>query len=55
MREKIRCPKCGRILGDTDKTVDCVLNCPNCSAVHVVLKIVNFKDFYKRILKGDKK
>lgn len=54
MREKIKCPKCGRVLGDTAKTVDAVLNCPNCHAVHVSLKIVNFKDYYKKLLEGEK-
>lgn len=28
---KILCPKCGRILGDTDKNLDGLrLNCPGC-------------------------
>ena len=36
----IKCPKCGRILGDTDKSIDCVLNCPTCKAVNVKIKVV---------------
>lgn len=31
---KIKCPKCGRILGDTTSSLDAILNCPNCKQVH---------------------
>lgn len=42
MEEKtqIKCPKCGRILGDTTKSLDCILNCPQCKAVEVKLDII---------------
>lgn len=48
---KIKCPKCGWILGDTEKSVDCVLNCPKCNAVRVKMNVVSFSDYYKEILK----
>lgn len=54
MKNKIRCPKCGWILGDTEKTVDCVLNCPKCNAVHVKMTVVSFQDYYADILKEAK-
>lgn len=48
---KIKCPKCGWILGDTEKSVDCVLNCPKCNAVKVKMNVVSFSEYYKDILK----
>jgi len=53
MAVKIRCPKCGWVLGDTTKSVDCVLNCPKCNAVHVKIKVASFDDYIK-IAKGEK-
>lgn len=47
---KIKCPKCGWILGDTEHSIDCVLNCPKCNAVKVKMTIVSFSDYYKTIL-----
>lgn len=52
MSVQIHCPKCGRILGDTDKSLDGVrLNCPRCKVVDVKIVVSNFKDY----LKGEKK
>jgi len=51
---KIRCPKCGWILGDTDKSVDCVLNCPKCNAVKVKMKVATFAQYNDLIKKGEK-
>jgi phage FluMu protein Com len=53
MAVKIRCPKCGWVLGDTTKSVDCVLNCPKCNAVQVKIKVASFDDYIK-IAKGEK-
>lgn len=53
MAVKIKCPKCGWVLGDTTKSVDCVVNCPKCNAVRINMKIANH-DLYNRIMKGDK-
>ena len=48
MAIKIRCPKCGRILGDTNKSVFCNFNCKNCKkSVKIALKIANFNDYIK--------
>lgn len=48
---KIRCPKCNWILGDTEQSVDCVLNCPKCNAVKVKMRVVNFKQYNDLIRK----
>ena len=53
MAVKIRCPKCKWVLGDTTKSVDCVINCPKCNAVKVKLTVANFND-YNKIAKGEK-
>lgn len=48
---KIRCPKCGWILGDTDKSLDCVINCPKCNAVRVRMQVVSFAEYNDLIRK----
>ena len=48
---KIRCPKCGWILGDTDKSLDCVINCPKCNAVKVRMKVATFAEYNDLIRK----
>lgn len=48
---KIRCPKCGWVLGDTDKSVDCVINCPKCNAVKIKMNVVTFSEYYGLIRK----
>lgn len=48
---KIRCPKCGWILGDTDKSIDCVINCPKCNAVKVKMRVVTFAEYNDLIRK----
>lgn len=48
---KIRCPKCGWILGDTDKSVDCRFNCPKCNTVNVKMNVVSFADYANLIRK----
>lgn len=52
---KIKCPKCGWILGDTEKSLDCVLNCPKCNAVKVKMNVVSFSEYYKDILGKESK
>lgn len=42
---RINCPKCGRILGDTDTSVDCTINCPRCKAQHIKINVVSYKDY----------
>lgn len=43
---RIICPKCKRILGDTDKSIDCRINCRGCKAtVDIKMKVVSFADY----------
>lgn len=42
---RIYCPKCHRVLGDTDTSVDCVINCPQCKAQKVKITVTSFKDY----------
>lgn len=45
---KIKCPNCGRILGDTEKPLNCQLNCRGCKkTVKIRVKIANFNDYIK--------
>lgn len=43
---KIKCPNCGRILGDTEKPLNCNFNCRSCKkTVKICIKIANFNDY----------
>lgn len=43
---KIKCPKCDRILGDTDKSLDANLNCRGCKeAVRINVQIAQSADY----------
>lgn len=53
MAVKIKCPECGWVLGDTTKSVDCVVNCPKCNAVQIKMKVINH-DLYNKIMRGEK-
>ncbi len=45
---KIYCPNCGRILGDTEKSIDCNINCRGCKKTqHIKMLIQRISDFYK--------
>lgn len=46
MAIKIKCPKCGRILGDTKDSIDCTINCKDCGAQRIVIKVATF-DYFK--------
>lgn len=47
---RINCPKCGRILGDTNHDIDAVLNCNGCKQrVRVQMKIVRFEDYFDEL------
>lgn len=55
MSVRIICPKCKRILGDTDKTIDCRMNCRGCKqTVEVKMKVVSFVDYLNESKKGVK-
>ncbi len=46
---KILCPECGRVLGDTDKSIDCNLNCHRCKKTqHCRVKIAKTTDYFKK-------
>ena len=45
---KILCPNCHRILGDTDRSLDCNFNCRGCKkTVKIKLKVANYRDYIK--------
>lgn len=53
---RIICPKCKRILGDTDKSVDCNMNCRGCkSTVYINIKVASFADYINNNNKKEKK
>lgn len=53
---RITCPNCGRILGDTDKSIDAIINCSGCkSRAHIKMTIVHFEDYFKQAIKEEKK
>lgn len=46
---KIYCPNCHRILGDTDKSLDCNLNCRGCKeTVHVKVTMAKTIDYFRK-------
>lgn len=45
MSVKIKCPKCQRILGDTNQSLDAILNCPNCKQVGVKIIFADRTDY----------
>lgn len=59
MSVKIHCPKCGRVLGDTDKSVDGLrINCHGCKAavtIDLVMPEMGFYDFLAKKEKEDDK
>lgn len=45
---RILCPKCQHVLGDTNKSIDCQLNCRWCKkAVSVKLVMAKTTDYFK--------
>lgn len=53
---RIICPNCKRILGDTDTSIDCNMNCRGCKkTVHICMKIVSYKDYIKNNAKKEAK
>lgn len=48
---KIYCPTCGRILGDTERSIDCTINCPKCKAQRVKMKVARLSDYLELIRK----
>lgn len=55
MPVRIICPNCKRILGDTDKSIDCRMNCRGCKkTVDIKMKVASFSDYIKQLKKEDK-
>lgn len=53
---RIICPKCKRILGDTDTSIDCNINCRGCkSTVHIRMEVASFSDYLKNKAKKEAK
>lgn len=46
MSVKIKCPKCQRVLGDTNRSLDATLNCPNCKKVDVRITFADSTDYF---------
>lgn len=45
---RIICPNCKRILGDTDKSIDCAFNCRGCKkTVRIKMEVASFADYIK--------
>lgn len=45
---KIYCPNCGRILGDTEQSIDANINCRGCKTTqHIVMEVKRISDYYK--------
>lgn len=42
---KINCPKCGRIIGDTEKSLDAHINCKRCGEQKITIRIASFQDY----------
>lgn len=43
---RIICPNCKRILGDTDKSIDCRMNCRGCKqTVNIKMEVASFADY----------
>lgn len=53
---KIYCPKCKRILGDTEKSIDANINCRGCKTTqHIRMTIQSICDFYELTPKKEAK
>lgn len=45
---KIRCPNCGRIIGDTRQSLDANFNCRDCKkTVHIQVTMAKTNDYFK--------
>lgn len=57
MSFKINCPNCGRILGDTNESMDARLNCRGCKqTVDIKIRVAHCADYLaKENKEGEKK
>lgn len=44
---KINCPKCGRVIGDTERSLDAHINCKRCGEQKISIRTANFNDYLK--------
>lgn len=43
----IKCPKCGRTLGDTEDSIKARINCKRCGTQEINIKVASFADYIK--------
>lgn len=56
MGVKINCPNCGRILGDTDASINATLNCNACKKhVKIDILVTKFEDYFAETTKKEPK
>lgn len=48
---KINCPSCGRVIGDTEQSLDAHINCKRCGQQDIHVRVANFNDY---LTGGDK-
>jgi NAD-dependent SIR2 family protein deacetylase len=41
----LNCPKCGRVVGDTDRDIDAHINCKRCGAQEIHARVASFNDY----------
>lgn len=44
---KITCPKCSRVIGDTQSNLDAHINCKRCGEQEIHVRTATFKDYIK--------
>ncbi len=44
---KLTCPKCGRVLGDTQKSIDAHINCKRCGEQEIHARVASFDNYLK--------
>lgn len=42
---KINCPSCGRVIGDTEQSLDAHINCKRCGQQDIHIRVANFNDY----------
>lgn len=47
VRVKITCPKCSRVIGDTQSNLDAHINCKRCGEQEIHVRTATFKDYIK--------
>lgn len=51
---RLYCPNCGRILGDTDQSIDANINCRGCKTTQrIIIDVKRVSDFYELNIKKE--